>query len=243
MAESKQILFVDDEAGIRATLPAVLRRRGFTVAVVATVAEAREEIKKQRFDLLLTDLNIEREADGFEVVRAMREAHPACVNIILTGYPGLDTAMEGIREKIDEYILKPTDTDKLIALVVGKLAERKPRARILSVSYDQPLMRTRQMLLETQGYQVDSAVGFDNAMQRCQDGGFDLFVLGHSIPPEEKRELVKAFRQTCPGPIISLRRSIGEERVDGADYHIEPDPEPLLKLVADLVGRKRRDLQ
>lgn len=243
MAESKQILFVDDEAGIRATLPAVLRRRGFTVAVVATVAEAREEIQKQRFDLLLTDLNIEREADGFEVVRAMREAHPACVNIILTGYPGLDTAMEGIREKIDEYILKPTDTDKLIALVVGKLAERKPRARILSVSYDQPLMRTRQMLLETQGYQVDSAVGFDNAMQRCQDGGFDLFVLGHSIPPEEKRELVKAFRQTCPGPIISLRRSIGEERVDGADYHIEPDPEPLLKLVADLVGRKRRDLQ
>ena len=243
MAESKQILFVDDEAGIRATLPAVLRRRGFTVAVVATVAEAREEIKKQRFDLLLTDLNIEREADGFEVVRAMREAHPACVNIILTGYQGLDTAMEGIREKIDEYILKPTDTDKLIALVVGKLAERKPRARILSVSYDQPLMRTRQMLLETQGYQVDSAVGFDNAMQRCQDGGFDLFVLGHSIPPEEKRELVKAFRQTCPGPIISLRRSIGEERVDGADYHIEPDPEPLLKLVADLVGRKRRDLQ
>lgn len=243
MAESKQILFVDDEPGIRATLPAVLRRRGFTVAVVATVAEAREEIQKQRFDLLLTDLNIEREADGFEVVRAMREAHPACVNIILTGYPGLDTAMEGIREKIDEYILKPTDTDKLIALVVGKLAERKPRARILSVSYDQPLMRTRQMLLETQGYQVDSAVGFDNAMQRCQDGGFDLFVLGHSIPPEEKRELVKAFRQTCPGPIISLRRSIGEERVDGADYHIEPDPEPLLKLVADLVGRKRRDLQ
>ena len=243
MAESKQILFVDDEAGIRATLPAVLRRRGFTVAVVATVAEAREEIKKQRFDLLLTDLNIEREADGFEVVRAMREAHPACVNIILTGYPGLDTAIEGIREKIDEYILKPTDTDKLIALVVGKLAERKPRARILSVSYDQPLMRTRQMLLETQGYQVDSAVGFDNAMQRCQDGGFDLFVLGHSIPPEEKRELVKAFRQTCPGPIISLRRSIGEERVDGADYHIEPDPEPLLKLVADLVGTKRRDLQ
>ena len=243
MAESKQILFVDDEAGIRATLPAVLRRRGFTVAVVATVAEAREEIKKQRFDLLLTDLNIEREADGFEVVRAMREAHPACVNIILTGYQGLDTAMEGIREKIDEYILKPTDTDKLIALVVGKLAERKPRARILSVSYDQPLMRTRQMLLETQGYQVDSAVGFDNAMQRCQDGGFDLFVLGHSITPEEKREVVKAFRQTCPGPIISLRRSIGEERVDGADYHIEPDPEPLLKLVADLVGRKRRDLQ
>lgn len=102
-------------------------------------------------------------------------------------------------------------------------------------------MRTRQMLLETQGYEVDSAIGFDNAMKRCQDGGFDLFVLGHSIPPDEKRELVKAFRQTCPGPIISLRRSIGEERVDGADYHIEPDPEPLLKLVADLVRTQKRD--
>lgn len=66
-----------------------------------------------------------------------------------------------------------------------------------------------------------------------------MFVLGHSIPYEEQRELVKAFRQTSPGPIISLRRSIGKERVDGAGYHIEPDPELLLKLILDLVNTRK----
>jgi YesN/AraC family two-component response regulator len=85
----------------------------------------------------------------------LRDYHPDGVPPVLT--------LEGIHQKIDDYILKPTDTDKLIALVVGKLAERKPKARILSVSYDQPLMRTRQMLLETKGYEVVSAIGFANA--------------------------------------------------------------------------------
>ena len=230
-----RILFVDDEAGIRATLPVILQRHGFAVVVAATVPEALDHIHNQKFDLLLSDLNIQREGDGFEVVRAMREAHPQCITIILTGYPGLESAIEGIHQSIDDYILKPTDASKLVALLTGKIAERRPRARILSVSYDRILLKTREMLLQTQGYDVVSAVGFERAKERCKEGGYDLFVLGHSIPHEEKQKMVEIFRQVCPAPIISLRRSTGEQPVDGADYHIEPDPEPLMQLVAQIM--------
>lgn len=127
----KRLLFVDDESGIRATLPVILRRYGFTVTVAATVAEALEQIQTTEFDLLLCDLNIEREGDGYEVVRAIQKVNPTCVTMILTGNPGLESAREGIRLSINDYIIKPTNADALVALLAEKLAsdqnQKQPR--------------------------------------------------------------------------------------------------------------------
>ena len=121
----KRLLFVDDERGIRETLSVILRRYGFTVTVAATVAGALEEIKKQQFDLLLCDLNIEGERDGYTVIRAMREVNPECVTIVLTGYPDEESAEEAIQLGIDDYIAKPARADVLVAMLAEKLANRK----------------------------------------------------------------------------------------------------------------------
>ena len=103
----KRLLFVDDEAAIRATLPVILRRYGFTVTVAATVAEAIQQIKDQEFDLLLCDLNIEHEGDGYDVVRAMQKVNPTCAVMILTAYPAVESAVEGIHLRIEDYIISP----------------------------------------------------------------------------------------------------------------------------------------
>jgi DNA-binding response OmpR family regulator len=121
----KRILFVDDEPSIRATLAVILRRYGFMVTVASTVAEAFEEIKKQEFDLLLSDLNIEAEHDGYTVIRAMRQANPNCINIVLTGYPDEESADEGLKLGIDDYIAKPANADALVAMLAEKLTARK----------------------------------------------------------------------------------------------------------------------
>jgi DNA-binding response OmpR family regulator len=111
------------------------------------------------------------------------------------------------------------------------------KARILSVSYDELLLHTRHLLLERDGYDVVSSIGFTESLEHCKRGGFDLFILGHSIPHSDKQELVETFRRVSKAPIISLRRSAGEQLVPGADYHIEPDPEPLLNLASRVLGR------
>jgi DNA-binding response OmpR family regulator len=123
----KRLLFVDDEPGIRKTLSVILQRYGFVVTLAATVAEAIQEIRTQEFDLLLCDLNIESEADGYNVIRAMREANPSCVTIVLTGHPDAETEAEGIRLGIDDYIAKPTRADVLVALLADKLAARRAK--------------------------------------------------------------------------------------------------------------------
>jgi DNA-binding response OmpR family regulator len=120
----KRILFVDDEPAIRATLAVILRRYGFLVTVASTVAEALGQIQKQEFDLLLSDLNIEGERDGYNIVRAMRKLNPNCINIVLTGFPDEESAAEGLELGIDDYIAKPANADALVAMLAEKLAAR-----------------------------------------------------------------------------------------------------------------------
>jgi two-component system response regulator PilR (NtrC family) len=71
MAEELQVLFVDDEKNIRLTLPLMLESFGFKVTSAGTVAEALRLISERKFDVLLSDMNIDRPGDGFTVVSAM----------------------------------------------------------------------------------------------------------------------------------------------------------------------------
>src|SRR2546423_15690993 len=100
------------------------------VTVAATVAEALDEIKKQEFDLLLSDLNIESERDGYTVIRAMRDANSNCINIVLTGYPDEESAAESLKLGIDDYIAKPANADALVAMLAEKLTGRKKAGEI-----------------------------------------------------------------------------------------------------------------
>ena len=125
---SKRLLFVDDEEGIRLTLPLLLEARGFNVRVAASVAEALSEIRTHEFDVLLSDLNIGEDGDGFAVVRAMRKAYPNCVGILLTGYPAFESAVQAIEDEVDGYFVKPADIDPLVSTIERKLRTRQDRS-------------------------------------------------------------------------------------------------------------------
>jgi ActR/RegA family two-component response regulator len=133
---SPRILFVDDEESIRITLPPVLREKGFEVEVAGSVAEALVEINSEKFDVLIADLNLAEEGDGFLVVSAMRHIQPQCVNLILTGYPALETALQAIHSQVDDYLTKPADLDALISTINEKLSSRKsqPSVRLQRLS-------------------------------------------------------------------------------------------------------------
>ena len=111
---------------------------------------------------------------------------------------------------------------------------------ILSVSYDEPLLRTREMLLKRQGHAVSSVLGFTQAVELCKAGQFDLFILGHSIPISDKRELIQVFRSRSTASILALARQ-GESTPDGADAHAYPeDIEDLLTTVDRLLREPPR---
>ena len=90
-------MFVDDEPGIRNTLPVILK---------------------------------ERQHDGFDVVRALKKMNPEAVMIILTAYPDVDSAITGIREQVDDYVVKPSSPDALVSILANSLAKKATQNRI-----------------------------------------------------------------------------------------------------------------
>jgi ActR/RegA family two-component response regulator len=119
-----RLLFVDDEASIRLTLSAILGLEGFQVTVASTVAEALALITAERYDVLVSDLNIGQPGDGFTVVSAMRRVQPNAVTLILTGYPAFEAALRAIREQVDDFFTKPTNVHDLIAAIRDRLKRR-----------------------------------------------------------------------------------------------------------------------
>jgi CheY-like chemotaxis protein len=105
-------------------------------------------------------------------------------------------------------------------------------ARILSISYDSTLLRTRQQFFEQRGYVVVSAEGFTEALERCLGGEFDVVVMGHSIPHRDKEALMRAVNESCPAPVVALLR-VGEPPLDGVAESVESiSPTSVLNAVA-----------
>jgi YesN/AraC family two-component response regulator len=159
----RRLLLVDDEEVIRFTLTVILSKYGFEVSAAASVAEALQKITSEKFDILLSDLNIGNPGDGLTVVSAMRRTQPEAVTMILTGYPAFETALEAIRQQVDDYIVKPADIPALIRTIEDKLAT-PPQQRQL------PPPKRVAMLLQEHLERIEelwlSAVQKDDALSR-----------------------------------------------------------------------------
>lgn len=123
MSEYARILVVDDEAPIRTTLSALLKRNGYEVASAESGSEAVDLLERQNFDLLLVDLKMPG-MDGMQVVAAARRCQPDIAIIVLTGHGSLETAVEGLHQGIFDYLLKTTEPAQVLERVKAGLAAR-----------------------------------------------------------------------------------------------------------------------
>lgn len=128
MAQPEQVLVVDDEANIRLTLSTLLRRAGYAVQAAEGGKEAVELLQQHPFDLLLVDLRMP-EMDGMQVVAAARQSQPDIAVIVLTGHGSLETAVEGLRQGIFDYLLKTTEPAQVLERVRAGLAQHAQQRR------------------------------------------------------------------------------------------------------------------
>jgi PAS domain S-box-containing protein len=146
MAEIK-LLFVDDDDALRTALGAVLIHHGFAVTAVSSVPEALELISTQKFDVLLSDLNIGEPGDGFTVVSAMRRVQPDACTFILTGYPDLETAIQAVRSQVDDYFSKPLHVERLVGAISDLRSGRRPTNKALPTRKVSEILRELSSLI------------------------------------------------------------------------------------------------
>lgn len=123
-SERPKLLFVDDEENIRTTFSMMLEANGFTVTSAATVADALAFIANKTFEVLIADLNVGSPGDGFTIVSAMRRTQPKAATFILTGYPAFESALEAIRQQVDDYFVKPTEIEQMVSIIRERLSTR-----------------------------------------------------------------------------------------------------------------------
>jgi DNA-binding response OmpR family regulator len=123
MSKNPHILVVDDEASIRKTLTALLSRAGYDVAVAENGKVAIERLERSAFDLLICDLKMPG-VDGLEVIRTAQQRDPELAIIVLTGHGDLESAIEGLRRGIFDYLLKTTPPEEVLERVAAGLEHR-----------------------------------------------------------------------------------------------------------------------
>ena len=111
---------------------------------------------------------------------------------------------------------------------------------ILSISYDEALLRTREWILKEEGFEVTSACGFTEGEDHACRGGFHLAIVGHSIPLRDKVALITAFKEYNQAPVLSLSRH-GDAPLSEADHSIlaAEGPEAFIAAVRKVLERKR----
>jgi DNA-binding response OmpR family regulator len=99
-------------------------------------------------------------------------------------------------------------------------------------------MKTRHYIFEQAGFDVTSAWGFSEAINQCKNGKFDVVVLGHTLPPQDKTMLVSSLRDKCHCPIVSIRKP-GQSKHPDADYSVDAGegPQAMLAAVREAVGQ------
>jgi ATP-dependent Lon protease len=117
------ILVVDDEQIARANMEYVLKKEGYQVATAANGLEALDAMKKREFDLILTDLKMEK-MDGIQLLESAKQIAPQTEIVMVTGFATVSSAVDALKKGAAHYLPKPIDLDDLRS-TVRQIREKK----------------------------------------------------------------------------------------------------------------------
>jgi two-component system response regulator AtoC len=120
-----RILVVDDEEGVRSFLAEALEDAGHSVAQAGDGDDAAERLRREPFDLLITDLRMPG-IHGLELVRRARAEHPALPVIVLTAHGTVDSAVEVMRLGAFDYLEKPIESPAHLCELAAHALARQP---------------------------------------------------------------------------------------------------------------------
>lgn len=197
---NNRVLIVDDEAAIRNFLVRVLQLDGYEVTAACDGREALEKLESAAFDVLLTDIKMDR-LDGVELLRVAKEHYPDLAVILLTGHATVLSAIAALRQGAHDYLLKPAKNEDILSTIAAALqsrARQQRRDRLEQIAAQlvdvvQPDMQTAAQM--TNAPLAYGDLTFDVSGFRASLGGQAL-----DLTPTEFRLLLELVR--APGATI-----------------------------------------
>jgi ATP-dependent Lon protease len=114
--QTSQVLVVDDEEIARTNLEYIMRKEGYQVATAANGMEALDKVRDQEFDVVLTDLKMEK-MDGIQLLESVKQINPHTEIVMVTGYATVSSAVDALKKGAAHYLSKPIKLDELRSTV------------------------------------------------------------------------------------------------------------------------------
>lgn len=121
-----KILIAEDDSELRQLFQHVLTKNGYAVTGVSNGEEALSAVEASYFDLIISDIMMPK-MDGYELVRALREAGMTTPVMMITAKDAFDDMRLGFLSGSDDYMVKPVNVNEMV-LRVGALLRRAQRA-------------------------------------------------------------------------------------------------------------------
>jgi len=124
MIEKTTVLVVDDEEVVRRSYVRALSGEHCSVAAVWNGTDALQVMGQHPFDIVLLDLRMPG-MDGLSVLKAIKEKWPESEVIIITGYPGVESAKKAVSLGAYDYLAKPVGPDEVINAANGAMLHKR----------------------------------------------------------------------------------------------------------------------
>ncbi len=163
MENQIKILVVDDEKITREEIQENLQFKGYEVDVAEDGVSGLEKIGKTAYNVLIIDLIMPGEIDGLKLIEKIKEISHETIKIIITGYPGIESAAEAMRFGAYYYLEKPIEFDQLLDIISKGMNEH-------SESVEKIRMRAENLIYEKYRDKMEKehqkgefvTIGFDN---------------------------------------------------------------------------------
>jgi DNA-binding NtrC family response regulator len=132
MMQNAKILIVDDEKVALKNLEHIMKKEGYEVVGTQSGAHALKFLEEQPFDVVLTDLKMEK-VDGLQVLKRCRDLYPDAEVIMITGYATLESAVQTMKHGAFYYVAKPFKLDevrKVVKEAVEKVRLKKENRQL-----------------------------------------------------------------------------------------------------------------
>jgi len=117
------VLLVEDDRNARRLMTLGLEEKGHVVTPCAGSGEALTALRRDRFDVVLTDLRMEGRDAGLDVVRMSVREQPEARVLLVTAYASAETAVEALKQGAFDYLTKPVSGENLAHAVESALSD------------------------------------------------------------------------------------------------------------------------
>ena len=157
MVESYKILVVDDDTEMCSLLADVLEGEGWSVTSINDSLEASRVLKKEEFDVIITDLKM-KGLKGLDLLEEARKVATLTPVIIITAFGTIESAIKAMKMGAYDYITKPFRTDEIILTVKKAFENRRLKKEVVRLKKE----------VESR-YHFHRLIGKSTAMQTIYD--------------------------------------------------------------------------